>query len=249
MQLYFIRHAQSQNNLLFDQNGNDHGRLSDPPITDIGWQQAECLAEFLKNSAPSASAGVIDPHNRTGFKFDYLYCSLMIRSIQTGTMLAKVLELPLTALADLHEGGGIYQKDEHNGELIGLPGNDEQYFKTHYPHLRLPAEMNRNGWWNRAYEDHVTRRERASRLLKLLISLHQEKNDKIALISHGGFYNHFMGEILGIPFRTRTEENNNQPGIWLSMNNVAISRFDWEADEKRLVYHNRTDFLPDELIT
>jgi hypothetical protein len=33
------------------------------------------------------------------------------------------------------------------------------------------------------------------------------------------------------------------------MNNVAISRFDWEADEKRLVYHNRTDFIPDELIT
>ncbi len=249
MQLYFIRHAQSQNNLLYDQNGSDNGRKPDPLLTEAGWQQAHILAEFIKSSDVAAAPVGYDPHNRAGFKFSHLYCSLMTRSIQTGTEIAKAVGLPLVALLDLHEGGGIFHKDESSNELIPLPGNDEAYFQENFPHLILPDEMNKSGWWNRPIEDFQSRCERAARLLKLLLSLHADSDDRIALVSHGGFYNYFLGEILGWPRKSSLSENADQYGVFLLMNNVAISRVDWTPKEIRLVYHNRTDFLPTELIT
>ncbi|HSQ26244.1 MAG TPA: histidine phosphatase family protein [Anaerolineales bacterium] len=249
MQLYFIRHAQSQNNALYDQTGSSNGRHSDPEITAAGWKQAQILADFLTTTGTGAPSNVFDPHNRMGFQFTHLYCSLMVRSIQTGRVMSKALNLPLVALADLHEGGGIFHKDETSGELSGLPGYDEAYFQQHYPELVLPTNMNKNGWWNRPFEDYAQRSERAARVLKLLLSLHASSEDRIALISHGGFYNYFLGEILGISSNANSEREPDAPEVWLTMNNVAITRMDWTPEETRLIYHNRVDFLPTELIT
>lgn len=249
MQLYFIRHAQSQNNALYDQTGSSNGRHSDPEITAAGWKQAQILADFLTSSRTGEPTSNNDLHNRNGFQFTHLYCSLMIRSIQTGRILSMALNLPLVALADLHEGGGIFLKDETNDKLLGLPGSDAAYFQQHYPELILPANMNKSGWWNRPFEDYSQRSERAARLLKLLLSKHTSSEDRVALISHGGFYNYFLGEILGIPANANSENKMDQPGVWLTMNNVAITRIDWTSEETRLVYHNRVDFLPTELIT
>ena len=36
---------------------------------------------------------------------------------------------------------------------------------------------------------------------------------------------------------------------WFLLNNCSISRFDIRGDEITVVYVNRTDFLPDHLIT
>jgi len=47
MQLYFIRHAQSINNALWQENGHNNGRKADPLITEIGKQQAERVGAFL----------------------------------------------------------------------------------------------------------------------------------------------------------------------------------------------------------
>lgn len=249
MQMYFIRHAQSENNRLYEEIGSEHGRQSDPPITEKGWQQARVLANFLRESYSAIHTNGNDPHNRSGFRLSHIYCSLMVRSIQTGSVLADTLNLPLVALADLHECGGIFHKDEVSGENIPLPGNDFGFFQKHYPKLTLPEEINRDGWWNRPFEDQENRRKRANRLINRLLSMHIDTQDKIALISHGGFYNHFLGEILGIPHRNPAQENHNPPEVWLSMNNTAITRIDWDKNETKLIYHNRTDFLPTELIT
>lgn len=249
MQLFFIRHAQSQNNLLYEQNGNDVGRHSDPEITETGWQQARILANFIKHSGTELTTGLTDLHNRQGFNFTHIYCSLMVRSIQTGSVLAEALDIPLVALSDLHEGGGIFIRDEKSGELIPLPGNNESYFKKNFPHLILPDDMNKDGWWNRPFEDYQSRCERAARLLSFILKQHAGSEDRVALISHGGFYNYFLREILGCPLKGNASENDHQPGAWLLMNNTAITRVDWTTEETRLVYHNRVDFLPAELIT
>ena len=249
MQLYFIRHAQSENNLLFDLYGNEAHRKPDPTITDTGWKQAKILSEFVRNSGNGSPEGETDPINRSGFHFSHIYCSLMIRSIQTGTVLANATGLPLVALSDLHEGGGIFCKDEVSGENLPLPGNDLPYFKENFPHLILPKDMNDNGWWNRPFEDHQQRSLRAVRLLKLLLETHGNSNYKIALISHGGFYNYFLGEILGCYSQLESGEIIRRPQVWLTMFNTAITRIDWEDEETRLVYHNRIDFMPTELIS
>ncbi|MCA1554236.1 MAG: histidine phosphatase family protein, partial [Chloroflexi bacterium] len=54
MQLYFIRHAQSLNNHLWDQTGDSTGRSEDPELTPTGWKQAELLAAFVSRSAARA---------------------------------------------------------------------------------------------------------------------------------------------------------------------------------------------------
>ncbi len=47
MQLYFIRHAQSANNKLYDETGSWNGRDSDPELPSWGIEQAQRLAEHV----------------------------------------------------------------------------------------------------------------------------------------------------------------------------------------------------------
>ena len=47
MQLYFIRHGQSENNLLWDQTRSDTGRVGDPELTSNGQLQANLVAQYL----------------------------------------------------------------------------------------------------------------------------------------------------------------------------------------------------------
>ena len=249
MQLYYIRHAQSHNNALYDRTGSNNDRHADPEITEIGWRQARLVADTLALSGPGAQSPDFDLQNRLGFGITHIYCSLMVRSIQTGDVIAKALNLPLAALMDLHEGGGIFEKEENSEEYVGLPGNTSAFFRENFPDLILPEAMNSSGWWNRPFESSEARRERAHRILEFLLQRHDGTEDRIALISHGGFYNYFLSEILRIPPRPAKEEHIRRPGAWLSLNNVAITRLDWLADETRLVYHNRLDFLPADLIT
>ena len=111
MQLYFIRHGQSENNALWDLTGNGDGRSEDPGLTDAGRQQAVMLASFLSQSSPGRSIGHWDPHNISGFDFTHIYTSLMVRAVETGLTVARALGLDLVANVDLHEGGGIYLND------------------------------------------------------------------------------------------------------------------------------------------
>ncbi|HBG59948.1 MAG TPA: histidine phosphatase family protein, partial [Anaerolineaceae bacterium] len=56
MQLYYIRHAQSENNAILERNGykSEEGRHADPQITTMGFEQAKLLAEFLARENPEA---------------------------------------------------------------------------------------------------------------------------------------------------------------------------------------------------
>jgi len=91
MQLYFIRHGQSANNALYDRTGSWSGRSHDPELTDIGKRQAEYLARFLRQANPGASTNGWDPHNVSGFDITHLYTSLMMRAVQTGSIVAEAL--------------------------------------------------------------------------------------------------------------------------------------------------------------
>jgi len=91
--------------------------------------------------------------------------------------------------------------------------------------------------------------QRANRLLAELLARHGGSDDRIALVSHGGFYNYLMGAILDIPSPDQVGEENPKARTWLSLNNTAISRVDFLESEVRLVYHNRLDFLPSHLVT
>jgi 2,3-bisphosphoglycerate-dependent phosphoglycerate mutase len=249
---YFIRHGQSANNLLWDQTGSNVGRSEDAELTERGRAQAQLVAQFLSRAESGARVGhnaanSHDPHNRAGFGLTHLYSSLMVRAVATATAIAETTGLPLVAWEDAHETGGIYREDPATGECAGLPGKSRAFFEAHYPRLILPDAMNASGWWSRPQEPQEHKPLRAQRFLQELLQRHGGTSDRVAVVSHGAFYNYLMMAFLRLPSRDH---------VWFMLNNTAITRIDFfdrddggHADRAALVYMNRTDFLPADLIT
>ena len=169
----------------------------------------------------------------------------MVRAVSTGTPLAAALGLPLVAWVDAHETGGIFLDDPATGEPIGLPGKTRADFEARFPNLVLPAELDHTGWWHRPFETDEERPVRAQRFLTELLARHGRTADRVAVISHGGFYNRFIRALLN----WSPPANAWPRGAWFDLHNASISRFDVRDDGLRLVYLNRTDHLPRELIT
>ena len=241
MQLYYIRHGQSANNLLWEQTGSSKGRSLDAELTETGRRQAELVAQFLTQLDPPAIVQKNDVYNAAGFGITHFYSSLMERAVATGSIIAQALSLPLVAWEDLHEVGGIYQEDEQTGERIGQPGKARAYFQMHYPRLVLNGPgAYEAGWWDRPHEELDQASARARRFLHDLRARHGENNDRVAVISHGAFYNTLLRTMLEMPTESQ---------CWFMLNNAAISRFDFYRDRIELVYLNRLDHLPPDLVT
>lgn len=238
MRLYLIRHGQSVNNLLWSETQSNQGRVFDPALTDAGRAQAECVANFLRDELHTHLPlnGMFDDHARPAL----LYTSLMTRAVETGNVIARALHVPLIALPDAHEVGGLYLEDETTGEKFGIPGPNRTHFETQYPALQLPPEVDEQGWWNRPHEPKDARAARAARVWEFLLTRHGTSADILGLVTHGGFYNYLLAHILQMPSR----EN-----IWFTLNNCALTRLDVSEYGIALVYQNRFDFLPPQLLT
>ena len=247
MELYFIRHGQSQNNAHWSKP--EYTESPDPALTDIGTEQANCVADFLKNAQLIVNPKEWNIQNRYGFGLTHVYTSLMERAVNTAAPTARALGVPFMAWEEIHESGGIFGR--HGEErLKGLPGKSRSYFEENFPDLILPDHLNGTGWWNsRPQETEEQAQLRARKFLADLLTRHGDRDgqpqQRVAIFSHGGFYCHLAFAILNTSWR----EAAHGMSAWFSMNNCAISRFDFRADEVSFSYLNRTDHLPDHLIT
>lgn len=82
MDLYIIRHGESQ--------GNIGHNVENPKLTDLGHKQAELLSLRLKN-----------------IKFDAILSSPLERAIQTATPLSELQNTPVTIMKNLYEVGAF----------------------------------------------------------------------------------------------------------------------------------------------
>ncbi len=264
MQLYFIRHAQSANNYLWDQTRAAKGRSDDPELTEMGCKQAELVAAFVSRFDPSGlarwtndAAADADPSTRDnsraltwaqmtqnvhGFGLTHIYASLMIRAMATGSAIARACALRLVALEDLHEAGGIYHEDETSNERIGRGGQTRSYFATNFPDCDLPDCVTDEGWWNRPWESPEMRTLRAKRLWDDLFARHGASDDRVAIVSHGAFYNYLLAAILNLPDPEASRH-------WFEISNCGITRLDVSDGRVGVRYMNRVDYLPPDLIT
>ena len=238
MQLYFIRHAQSANNKLYEDTGSWDGRDSDPELTDLGHQQARRLAEHL--ACANGELPARDFINRHGFGLTHIYTSLMVRAVTTASYIAAALNLPLSAWEDLHEIGGVFVIDPASGERIGQPGKTRADLLARFPQLTLAQADGADGWWNRPHEPPEQQAQRAKRFVRELFERHGATDDRVAVVSHGGFYNFILAELAG----TKAEDS-----FWFSINNTGITRFNFEEEGVELMYANRLEHLPTELIS
>jgi 2,3-bisphosphoglycerate-dependent phosphoglycerate mutase len=243
MHLYFIRHAQSTNNALYASGDQSQVRTHDPELTDLGRRQSEVLADFLAADRAAAETQADprqrDPQNRRGFPITHLYTSLMVRAVATGAVIASRLGLPLQTWIDWHEEGGLFLEPEP-GQFVAQPGHGRSFFEREYPALLLPETLGEDGWWSGSLEPHAERPTRARRVLAELLARHGQGDDHVAVISHGGFYIHFLSALL---------ELNPPYSLSFSMNNAALSRIVFTPQGRSVVYHNRCEFLPAELVT
>ncbi len=235
MQLYFIRHAQSQNNALWIETGSSDGRMSDPELSEYGRDQAKLLAKYLSSAVPHIPQDQKGCQENSGFGITHVYSSLMVRALETASILAEPLKLTVNGWKDLHESGGVYEQNKETLERIGLPGNSRSFLLKRFPGLVLPESVDEKGWWNRPFEEREERLPRAQNFLKELLEKHGGTPDKVVVVSHFGFYNYFMRILLKTPDET---------DMVFVLNNCGITRVDFDEDFKRLVYTNRTDFLP-----
>jgi 2,3-bisphosphoglycerate-dependent phosphoglycerate mutase len=240
LQFYFIRHGQSLNNEKYAREGTQFDRHPDPPMTDLGVRQTEALAEFLSRARDASLSDRIEAQAAYDFGFTHLYCSLMVRAVQTGSIISRALELPLVAWPETHERGGIYHTEPDSGEPVGLPGNSRKFLQEHFPELQLPTELGPEGWWGRPYESREQSRLRAQLVIDRLVERHGPSKDRVALVSHGGFFQEVMAAVLGIP--TFGDH-------WLMQHNTGMARLDFSKGEFVLQYLNRLDWLTPDLIS
>lgn len=235
MRILFIRHAQSTNNLLWDQTGSSDGRSSDPTLTELGILQAQALCENFMKYLTLPGDNQIPQLGKI-----FLYSSLMWRSLQTAQPLAEKYGLPLLGLRDLHEVGGVYLRDPETELNVGLPGKKPSELKLTYPGLQFVQKVDEEGWYNEPYESDEQAHTRAQRLVKWLMDQHFYTDHVVVLVSHGAFFNYFMTKLLRI----------NAPYYgWFVMNNTGVTAIEVENDQIYILFTNRLDHLPVNLIS
>ncbi len=219
MQLYLIRHAQSENNILTAEML--HKRLVDPALTDLGLRQRDKLADFLASEAD--------------FGIDQLYTSAMYRSLLTAQPLGEALGLQPQVWLPLHELGGMYLA--RNGSSIGFGGMTRTQITSDFPGYQLPESVTEAGWYaaETGFEPLASSIERALAVARTLREW-RRKERRIALVSHAGFLNLLLGAII--------EDSPMQSGWRYYHNNTAITRIDYLAGGPVLHYMNRVDHLP-----
>ena len=246
MELYFIRHGQSVNNANW--NNAEFQESPDPTLTEIGHEQAQILAEYLKKHQTITNDREWNIQNRYGFGLTHIYTSLMERAAFTAAPIAQALDIPLLAWKEIHEEGGIYSRDDKSN-VRGLSGRPRSFFMQNFRTLTLPDDLDETGWWNRPFEADEDRQPRADQVFAELLARHPDPEGqpphRVAFVSHGGFFMRLVCTMLKLPWRQAALGMRS----WFVLNNCSISRFDIHRNEINIAYLNRTDHLPDHLIT
>lgn len=248
MRLYLIRHSESANNALLSGTGNESDRTPDPEITQRGQHQGRHLAEHLHDSqAESRRKPASAPSgDEFGFGVNHLYCSLMTRSILTADYIAQRTGLRAVAHPEIFERGGLYEEDD-GGLRIGVAGPGRSYFVERFPDLVVPADMDETGWYRREAEADDVFCRRVENALEDIIERHQATADHVALVVHGDFIDQSLNYLMGLE-RKSANYDDAWMGNW-AMHNTSITRIDISGAARVVVYTNRVDHLPHELVS
>jgi broad specificity phosphatase PhoE len=221
MQLFLIRHGESTNNALTD----DSARVADPLLTPLGEHQAERVAAFLESGAHLPVVG------RNGAApLDRLYCSAMLRAMQTADAIGRRLRLAPELWLDIHEFGGIYL--DHGEHKVGYPGSTRDELTTRFPTCVVAPDVRADGWWNRPYEERDAGIERAARVARALRKRAAEPT-RVGLVSHGDFLSALLHALI----------TGADGAVYYEHRNTAVTCVELTPEAVLVRYLNRTDHL------
>jgi 2,3-bisphosphoglycerate-dependent phosphoglycerate mutase len=224
MEFYFIRHGQSTNNARNE-------RCSEPPLTDLGVEQAKRTGEALRDLGITR-----------------LYCSPMLRTLHTATIIGELLNLAPHVFVELHEWGGVW-KDLDDGEKLVLPGLKRSEMREVCANVILPGDVTDDGWcfieWDNIDPDpsHGNKEvqvayENALTFIAHLDRHHTETDEKVAAVSHGAFGSTFLSTLLGLPPNDDTDR--------FTHHNAAVSKIHQTPARTRILHQNQIGHLAKE---
>ncbi len=165
--LLLIRHAQSQNNAL-----EDHLRVPDPDITELGVQQAKRLAKMVSSLSPTV-----------------VYCSPFLRSLETTRWAVSQINTIPIVRQDIYEQGGCHSGHEP-GRRAAHSGMNRTDLAQRYAGWHLDDRIHDKGWYDLDhYETLEEARSRASRVRRWYESETQTHaaSDRVAMVIHADF--------------------------------------------------------------
>jgi broad specificity phosphatase PhoE len=157
--------------------------------------------------------------------YDALYASPMSRALETACALAAATGLAPAVLVDLCE----------HRELPAFRGFSRSFLAGRYPTVALPEECTEEGWWSGEPEGEEELYERAERAAAFLRERHEDTEDRVLLVTHGGFASALLSVLLGLP-----------PCGYMRFwhHNCAFTRLDLDPYVTQLLKLNCTWHLP-----
>ncbi|WP_168581414.1 histidine phosphatase family protein [Gephyromycinifex aptenodytis] len=222
MRLLLIRHAQSSNNAVIKAEGDRGNRVPEPELTDLGIEQAHHVAAAL----PALVTGSVRVSS-----------SLMTRALQTGSILADALNVPVHTCPDLHEAGGIYDGGPDGSARHSVAAPSLAQLRRISPRIHI-GQKTPDPWWVGPYEPAEQRDARARTVLAELVAM---PVDTHVVVIHQHFGQHLIRALLGAESMSG----------YLRIDNTGTSLFERPQNHHHFLarWINRTEHLPAHLIT
>ncbi|MGI9473562.1 MAG: histidine phosphatase family protein, partial [Rubripirellula sp.] len=200
MQLFLIRHAESENNAK-----PIYRRVEDPPLTAVGRLQAEHLGDWVQT-----------------LKFDVLITSPVLRALQTTRRIFDRTGQHVQVWDNVFEEGGIYRG--HGPDATeGGPGLSREKVIEHVTgaagDCTLDPSIGDRGWWGRHRESSEEAVARATEVVgRLAATFGREKRIVVAVI-HADFKRKMLNELVGDEL---------DPRLFGALRNTGITKLDLE---------------------
>ena len=221
MDFYLIRHGQSVN------NASPDTLEPDPALTNLGREQADRVGKALKEKG-----------------IRRLYCSPMLRALQTAEIIGRILSLPPHVYVGLHEWDGIWEASVGRYGAT-LPGLTRTQMRQVCPNVVLPNDVTDEGWLFSEWENVELMLERAYRdagaFIQQAEAIHDKSDERVAVVSHGGFLATMICAFFGLT-------PNDDPDHFAHRNG-AISKIRKTPEGTQLRYLHRISHFPKEMLT
>lgn len=219
MQLYLVRHAQSANNAR-----PEHLRVSDPGITEVGEQQAICLADWL-------DAG----------SFVHLTTSAFRRALQTASFIRRRTEHMPEVIVDVHEHGGCVD-GWHADNFVGRPGLSHAEVVAEFGEVKIDQAIDRDGWWkSKPREEFSQSRQRAQKIAAYFRERLSNERQSILCVTHADFLAMLLEQMFGDAIH--------EDSRFFDLKNTGVTHLELTDGEWAIHTMNSVEHLPEELIT